>query len=245
MSFILTDTRFFVGGADLTGASNTVEVGSEAEAKEITTYGSVGWKEHIGGLFSTEIKASGFWEAGDPGQVDDAVWADLGLVDTITVVPAGGGLVGDVSYSSSALTGDYQLLGDVGDVAPWQATLMGSSPLVRGQVAHPSGTARTATGTGTAQQIGAVPAGQRMYASLHVLSVAGTLPILTARVESDDNGGFTSATTRATFTAASGRTAQTVSTSGAAITDDWWRVAWTISGTSSPSFLFAATIGIR
>jgi hypothetical protein len=243
MSMILTDTRFFVGGADLTSASNKVEISSEVESKETTTYGSGGFKEFIGGLASTDIKASGLWEAGDPGQVDDAIWAELGTVDTVSIVPTSG-VVGSVSYSCTGLTGDYQLLGEVGDVAPWQATLMGSSPLVRGVVAHPAGTARTATGTGTGQQLGGVLTGQRLYASLHVLSASGTAPILTARLESDDNAGFTSATTRGTFTAASGQTAQTISTSGAAITDDYWRIAWTISGTA-PSFLFVATLGIR
>lgn len=242
---ILTNTRFFVDGVDLTGASNKVEVSAEIEAKETTVYTSGGWKEYVGGLGSSEWKASGFWEAGDPTFVDDATWANLGGVDTVTVVPDGGANVGDVAYLTQALTSSYTLLGDVGEVAPWQANLAGSWPLARGLVAHPPGTARSANGSGTGQQLGAVTAGKALYASLHVLSVAGTsTPTITARVESDDNSGFTSATTRLTFGAATAAGGQVLRTDGSAITDDWWRVAWTVSG-SGLSFLFASALGIR
>jgi len=245
MSFILTDTRLFAAGADLTGASNKIEISTEAESKDTTNYASGGWKEFIGGLGSSDWKAGGQWEAGDPSLIDDATWARLGTVDVVTAVPAGGGAVGNVAYLTSALTSSYTLLGDVGDVAPWQAQMMGSWPTVRGLVAHPPGTARTSTGTGTGQQLGAVAAGQRLYATLHVLSVAGTsTPTITARVESDDNAGFASPTTRLTFAAATAAGGQILRTDGTAITDDWWRLAWAITG-AGPSFLFAAALGIK
>jgi hypothetical protein len=84
-----------------------------------------------------------------------------------------------------------------------------------------------------------------MYAALHVLSVAGTAtPTITARVESSVDNTFASPTTRLTFAAATAVSGQTLRTAGTAITDTWWRVAWTISGTT-PSFLFAAALGIQ
>ena len=67
-------------------------------------------------------------------------------------------------------------------------------------------------------------------------------PTITARIESDDNSGFTSATTRATFTAATAISGETIRALGA-FTDTWWRAAWTISG-SSPSFLAMISMGI-
>jgi hypothetical protein len=74
--------------------------------------------------------------------------------------------------------------------------------------------------------------------------VTGTAtPTITARIESDNASGFPSATTQLTFTGATAIGGQFLSTSGSAITDDWWRVAWTITGTS-PSFLFAMAFGI-
>jgi hypothetical protein len=48
---------------------------------------------------------------------------------------------------------------------------------------------------------------------------------------------------RITFTTATGRTSQMLSVAGA-ITDDYWRVSYTIGGTGGPTFAFAVTAGI-
>ncbi|MFG2002297.1 hypothetical protein ACGFNU_24405 [Spirillospora sp. NPDC048911] len=241
---VLTDVRLFAVGADLSGASNKVEISGEHEVKDVTNYRSGGWKEVLAGLASAELTGEGQWEAGDPSLVDDASWAQLGGIGPWTVGPAGD-TVGSLAYLTQALRADYSLGGQIGDVAPWKGKASSAWPLVRGQFAHPPGTARTSSGSGTALNLGAVTAGKRLYAALHVLSVAGTAtPSITARVESDDGPGFASPTTRLTFTAATAAGGQTLRTDGTAITDTWWRVAWTISGTT-PSFMFVSSIGIR
>ena len=239
---VLLDVRLFAVGADLSGNSNKVELSSEVEDKETTNYRSGGYKEVLGGLASSEITGEGQWEAGDPSKVDDASWSQLGGLGPWTVCPSDA-TVGALAYFTQALRSDYKQGDAVGEVAPWSGTAKGSWPLARGQIAHPPGTPRTVTGTGTSLNLGAVPAGKRLYAALHVLSVAGTTPSITARVESDDATGFPSATTQLTFSAATAPGGQILRTSGTAITDSWWRIAWTISGTT-PSFLFAAALGI-
>ncbi|NUP45346.1 MAG: hypothetical protein HOY76_52050 [Streptomyces sp.] len=241
---VLTNVRCFAVGVDLTGNSNKIELSSELDAKDATNYGSQGYKEVVGGIASAELAGEGQWEAGDLTKVDDASWAQLGGVGPWSVSANSAANVGDLAYLMSALRSDYKLLGEVGELAPWSSTAKSAWPLVRGQFAHPPGTARTATGTGTGLNLGAVAAGKRMYASLHVLSVAGTgTPTITARVESSVDNTFASPTTRLTFTAATAVGGQILRTDGTAITDTWWRVAWTISGTT-PSFLFAAALGI-
>lgn len=242
--FVLTDVRLFTGGADLTGHSNKVEISAEVEDKDTTNYASQGWKEVLGGLASAEISGEGQWEAGDPGKVDDHSWTSLGGLGPWSIGPAGAA-VGSLSYFTNALRADYKLGDAVGEVAPWTGTAKSSWPLVRGQFAHPPGTARTATGVGTSMNLGAVAAGKRLYAALHVVSLAGTAtPTITARIESDDATGFASPTTRLSFSAATAVGGQVLRTDGTAITDTWWRVAWTITGTT-PSFLFVSSIGIR
>jgi hypothetical protein len=241
---VLTNVRCFAVGVDLTGNSNKIELSSEVEAKETTNYGSQGYKEVLGGLGSAEISGEGQWEALDATKVDDGAWAGLGGVGPWSVSANNGAAVGDLAYFTQALRSDYKLFDAVGEVAPWTSTAKSAWPLVRGQFAHPPGTARTATGTGTGIQVGAVATGKRMYASLHVLSVAGTAtPTITARVESSVDNTFASPTTRLTFTAATAVGGQILRTAGTAVTDTWWRVAWTISGTT-PSFLFTAALGI-
>lgn len=241
---ILTDVRLFAGGADLSGNSNKVELSAEVEEKDVTNYRSEGWKEVLSGIGSAQITGEGQWEAGDPGRVDDALWAQLGGRGPWTVGP-GEASVGALAYFTYGLTSSYKLGEKVGEVAPWTGMAMSSWPLVRGQFAHPPGTARSTTGDGTAVQLGAVAAGRRLYASLHVLSASGSTPSLTVAIESDTAEAFDDdPQTELTFNAASAADGQILRTSGSAITGPWYRASWTISG-SDPSFLFVVALGIR
>ncbi|WP_432247712.1 hypothetical protein ACRAR1_07125 [Streptomyces sanyensis] len=241
---ILLDCRLFAPGADLSGASNKIEISAEVEDKDATNYRSEGWKELLGGLGSAEISGEGQWEAGDPGRVDDASWADLGGLGPYTVCPTDS-TVGALAYVTRAMRANFAFGDAVGEIAPWSGTVKSSWPLIRGQIAHPPGTARTADGAGTALNLGALTTGQRLYAALHVLSVAGTdTPTITARIESDDDPGFASPTTLATFSAATAPGGQILRTDGTAVTDTHFRVAWTITGTD-PSVLFVTSLGIR
>jgi hypothetical protein len=245
---VLLDTRLFVGAADLSGHSNKVEIDDTIEDKEVTNFRSGGAKEVLGGLETVSINAEGQWEAGDPGKIDDQAWADRRVLEAWTAgaESASDTGVGSVAYLTKALRSSIKLFAAVGDVAPWSAKATGTWPLVRGEFAHPSGVARTTTGSGTALQLGAVAAGERLYASLHVLSVSGTLsPTFTATVQSDSAEAFNvTPATQLTFAAATAAGGQILRTDGSAIADDWWRVGWTISGTD-PSFLFVAAFGIE
>lgn len=240
---VLLNVRCFAVGLDLTSNSNKIELSSEVEEKPTTNYGSEGWGEVVGGLASAEIAGEGQWEAGDEMKVDDATWAQLGGVGPWSISANNAATVGALAYFTQAMRADYTLGADVGEVAPWTSTAKSSWPLVRGQFAHPPGTARTATGTGTGLELGAVTTRRRLYAALHVLSVAGTTPSLTVRVESSADDTFAAPTTRATFDAAAEVGGQALRTDGTAITDTWWRLAWDVTGTT-PSFLFAAALGI-
>jgi hypothetical protein len=241
---VLLNVRTFAGGADLTANTNQVEINSSVEIKDATNYGSGGWKEVLAGLASTTIKASGQWEALDTSKVDDAAWARLGLVNAWSIAPVDGS-VGSPAYLTQALDSAYTLGGAVGDTAPFQTEANGSWPLARGQIIHPPGTPRTATGNGTGVQLGAVTTGQRLYGALHVLSVAGTAaPTIACVVESDTSNAFAAPNARLTFATSGARSGEILRTAGVAITDTWYRIRWTITGTT-PSFLFMASLGIR
>lgn len=243
---VLSGVRIFSGGADLTTRTNKTVWVSECEDKDATAFTTDGekWKEVLGGIFSTTIDAGGQWEAGDLTMVDDEMWANLGGLGAWTEVTNSPVSAGDLCQFTYAMRGNYTVGGGIGEVAPWSAKLMGSWPAVRGQVLHPPGTARTATGNGTSVTGVAVPATKRLYASLHVLGVSGTsTPTITVKVQSDDNSGFTSPIDRITFNAATAVGSQISRTSIGAITDTFWRATWTISGTS-PSFLFVVACGV-
>ena len=134
------------------------------------------------------------------------------------------------------------LTGQVGVLAMGSvSSSLSTGPLVRGRLLHPSNVARTSSGSGTAVQDAAVGSGQTLYAALHVIAASGGSPTLDVIVQSDDNSGFTSATNRITFSQATTTGAQWGSAVGP-ITDTYWRVTYTVGG-STPSFAFAVTCG--
>ncbi len=240
---VLTGVRTFTHGLDITGVSNKVELKAKVEDKIVTNYLSAGWHEHLAGLGQAEFDMEGFWEAGTLANVDDTSFAALGSVGPWTVAPIDANEA-SLAYLSRALRTTFNLLGAVGDVAPFTGHGEGSWPLARGQVASNPGTARTVTGTGTILTMTGPLTGQYVYGNLHVLSVAGTaVPTITARIESATVIGFGSPTTRATFTAATAIGGEAIRAAGP-ITDGFWRLAWTITGTG-PSFLVAASIGVK
>ena len=241
---VLVDARLYLDSADLTGFSNKADLNAKATVLDSTTFSSSGtdaWRSKKGGLFEGMSTLEGFWQAGDLSMPDDVFWADLGASTVpLTALPTDGS-VGSLAYLTRGVVAGYKFGDKVGQLLPWSADLETSWPVVRGQILHPQGTARTATGNGTARQLGAVDANHALYVCLHVLSyVDGSL---TVAVESDDNSGMSSPTTQGTFTAATALGGQSMKIAGP-ITDDWWRITYTISGGSTHSFLFAVSAGI-
>jgi hypothetical protein len=241
MTLLLINTRIFVGASDLTSQSNHVEIDAEADGIDTTTFGSAGFHENDAGLFDTSINASGFWAAGNAGQVDDRLWADKGTTQPFTCGPDGAA-VGNLAWLVQSLELNYKLLGDVGDAAPYNLDGAGDSPLVRGAFLHDPSVARTATINGAGVQLAAVPAGAKLWAALHVLEATGTTPSMTVTIQSDDNAPFSSATSRIVFDPATAISTQMKSLAGP-ITDDRFRASIVISGTG-PSFKFALAVGI-
>lgn len=241
---VLTGVRAFTHGLDVTSVANKAELKAMQEDKDATTYASAGWHEHLGGLGQAEIDLEGFWEAGTLANVDDTSFATLGSVGPWTIAPIDANEA-SLAYLTRSLRTTFNLLGQVGDIAPFTGHGEGSWPLARGQIASNPGTARTVTGTGTILDMGAagVTASQYMYGNLHVLSVAAGGAQITARIESAAVIGFGAPTTRATFTSATAISGEAIRVIGP-FTDRYWRLAWTISGTT-PSFLVAAAIGIK
>jgi hypothetical protein len=246
MGKILKNVRLYAAGVDLTGESNKLEFGGEAEERDVTTFGSYDaatdriWQELIAGQFKGSVSAGGFIDT--TGGVDAYTFSRIGQLDAVTVGPEGVA-VGGVVYFTDALLSSKVGLGERMAAAPWSAKWASNNATTRGLVAHPPGTARTATGTGTAVQHVAVPAGGKLRAAAHVLSVAGSAaPTITLKVQSSVDNTFAAPTDRITFDPATLVGGQVKEAAGP-ITDTWYRAQWTISGTT-PSFLFLLSFGV-
>lgn len=240
--FVLKNVRMFAAGADLTTRSNRVEIGMEAESKDATSFAPSGdvWHEELSGIRSSTITGAGQWEAGDASMVDDSAFGTLGSAIPVTVAPATAA-DGALAYMTAANRQAYQLGGALGDVTPWSGTWKGSWPVGRGAILH-TPTVRTVTGTGSVFQLPAVAAGQYLVGTLHVMSVSGTTPSLTVTIQSAALVGFGSPTTRLTFNAQTAIGGQVFRIAGP-ITDTFYRVSYTISGTT-PSLLFMSAAGV-
>ena len=243
MATELFQPKIWYDAYDVTGDMNQSALGLDAEALDETTFAD-STRTHKGGLKVISFDTAGLFQAGAaPDLIDTVAQNNIGTTFPISVGPTGSGADGQIAYLFKALASSYQPFGSgIGELLAINLSVAGAGNLVRGTIMLNS-TALTATGNGTARQLGAVLAGEKVYASLHVLTVSGTSPTLDVTIDSDDNSGMTTATTQLTFTQATGVTSEGPLTAAGAITDDWWRVEYAITGTT-PSFDAVVVIGI-
>jgi len=238
--FVFNDGKVFSGGYDLSGHVTNVSLELTAEELDATTINSGGFTEKLGGLKNSSLTLDGFYEAGD-NKPDALLGASLGSELVVTTVPDAGR--GNIAYFTKSREFSYSMFGTVGEIAPFSVTKSQSSEvMVRGTVEIDEDL--TATGNSSGVNLGAVGADEKCFVAIHTYAVSGTsTPTVTFKLQSDDNASFTSPTDRITFTDITAIGADFQSVAGA-ITDTYWRLNYTISGTS-PSFSIHASIGIE
>jgi hypothetical protein len=234
-----------IGQLELACHGKNVNLATEVTPLDTTALCTTGWTTVVGGLKAGTVDMELMADFAD-GMNDERIWGYLGANDTAHSVVTNSA-DGSVAYLFKGIPLSYKIIdGAPGDLA--MASISGrsaSSPVVRGRLLHPGSASRTASSVGTGRQLGDVDATQRVYAALHVITVSGTSPTLDVIVQSDDNSGFTTPTSRITFsqaTAAANR--QQFSSVAGAIADTHWRVSYTIGGSDTPTFAFAVTVGI-
>ena len=238
---ILKDCKLWLAGFDLSGDMNALALDFGAELQDNSVFGD-DTRSRAGGLKTVTFAHEGFWNGG-ADKVDDVLFGRLGLADEVMSVAPETGADGETAYVLRSVLGEYAPGGSVGEMLAFSVRgESGQGPLVRGTIMHNA--ARAASGNGVARQLGAVGATQRLYTTLHVVAASGTMPTLDVTVESDDGSGFPSPTTRVTFAQATAIGAEWASAIAGPITDDWWRIVYTIGGTG-PSFTFIVIIGIQ
>ena len=238
---IMRDQKVWLGAFDLSGVANSLAVEIGADARDVSTLGNA-TRIHLAGLKTLAAGMQGWFDTA--GGLDQELFDRIGLADAPMSYAPVGAAEGDAAFSFLALHAQYSPQGAVGEVFAFNAAALAASGdgLVQGTLMHNS--AETATANGTGQQLGAAAAGQKLFGALHVLDVSGGTPTLDVTVESDDNGGFTTPTTQITFAQQVAAGYEWAAPIAGPITDDWWRLAWTITGTT-PSFEFVATLAIQ
>lgn len=241
---VLKDCALYVDGLNLTGVTNDVALKISSEALDVTTFGS-STRARISGLRDSMLSASGFLDLTSTTPTYDATANAFVATDALAAVMPLGATAGEVGYFGTQLTGTYDRFGAVGEANPYALELEGNGVMARGTImAASAGTTTLTTGTGSIVQLGATTSTQSIYCQLHVVSVGGTsTPTITVTVKSAALVGFGSPTTRASFTARTAVGAQRIVVAGP-VTDQFWRVDYTVSGTS-PTFGFVTLVGIQ
>lgn len=239
--FIFKDARLYLDGNEFSGVSNKIAVNIRSDVLDATAFNAT-YKDKRVGLSEVTLNAEGFVEHGD-GNAEDTMFDDLnGVTESITVCPDGR-TVGDKAFICENLITQLNLFGPVGQMSKFVLNGAGKGEFSMGQVEAVG--EKTSTDDSTGYQLGALSSGQKIIASIHVISASGTSPTLDVKVQSDDNSDFTSASDRITFT-------QMVTTGGqistyaydVSNTDDYWRFTWTIGGSDTPTFTVLMAFGI-
>jgi len=233
------DCRIYHGGYDLTGKHNQVTLALRPDIKDRTTFLSAGAKQKRAGLVEATMSGGGFWDATG---LDPALYDGVGVDDGILTFCPLAGVVADPAYFMKGVDSEFAPGGKIGDLVAFNFAALSTSPAVKGVIMDTG--AKTTTAAGTARQVGAALAEQKLYAALHVFNVSGTgAPSLTVTIDSHDaNTWDGSETERLAFSAMLAQGALWRELAGP-ITDTWYRASWTITGTN-PSFLFCVSLGI-
>jgi hypothetical protein len=241
-TFAATNITTWLGGYDLTGDLNQTSLNLATDPQMCTPYGSTAQKR-VAGLRDVEAQVDGYWQS-DTDAVDPAVFDGLTTLQAVTHTPTGTEL--DVAWFYQTKTFTYQMFGQVGEVVPFSVSAQGvrgngtlSVGAVRGRLLAAKGDISATGATGSGYQIGAVASGQYLYAVVHCFAIGTSF---TLQIQSDDNSGFTSPTTRMTLgsvTAVGGTWGTRVA---GPVTDDWWRVnVSAVTGTST----VAVAVGVK
>lgn len=76
---VLTASFLSINGTDRSDRTKKIELTTDVDEKDVTTFASLGWKEVMGGLKSGGLAAS-FLNDTAAGNIDESMWALLGTV---------------------------------------------------------------------------------------------------------------------------------------------------------------------
>lgn len=250
MAYVLTDVGVFVGGYDLTNGASSIEMGGTCVMQEKSNFASKKFQQFLPGLKTYTAQVGGYADYASVTSVGRAFALNaIGNQQAVTALPnvSGTHTAGDDAHFTRALRSTFQSpTGVVGDVAAYAMALQSDAPMVDGKLLFPKA-AVTSSSTGSVVAMTGPTATQYLYAALHVFELSGTSPTLDVKIQSAALVGFGSPTDRVTFTQATGASANTsqwATPLAGAITDGFWRVSYTVSGTGTPTFSFAVVAGV-
>jgi len=240
----LTDAFCYVEGYDFTTDTNNAVLSTDVAQLDATTFGSGGWQAFAGGLRTTSLTWSGFWQAASGAQaVDNQAFNELAANRVHTIGPVE--TEAQPVYMFEAMKSQYTLGGTVGEIAPFSLTATNTDGvgMARGQLAKAKGVPGfTGVGQlGTALNLGALSSTQYLYATFHAFVATETITI---EVQSDSASNFPSPTTLATIGPHASSDGTWMPRVAGPITDTWFRL-YVSAGNATGANTVAGAIGLR
>lgn len=237
---VVTQALVLVGATNITPFTGEItDTPSVVTVYDSTTLADGGYECSVTGIKSGSYGFSGFGDFASDGINAAFTSASLGSQYGVSVALPGSAAGDPASLGRGVLTRLPYTHAVSGGPTTLIMEVRSDNVFTAGYVAAPLASRTTSGLTGTAVAMTGPTAAQSIYANLHVTAASGT--DLVVKVQSDDNGGFTSATDRITFSTVSATGWQVASLAGDLSTETHWRVVATIA---SGTFSFAAFFGV-
>ena len=234
-AYVLVDAQIYYNEFNISGLMNQVAVQYNADTPEATVLSGDGTRRRISGLIDVQVNANGYI---DQSAKDKGIYDRIGnsLAGNLSVASENG-VLGSRAYFLKVHQGTYNILGAIGEVAPFTLDTMANDRLVRGIIGATG--VKDSDGSETFK-LGPVAADGGIFAMMHVIGVEGTTPTLDVKVQSSTAKAFTSKTERFAFTQVTADPTSELKSLESAVTDEHWRVAWELGGTDPVYDIFVA-----
>jgi len=238
-------TNILVDELDFSGVTNVVDINIDNGLADVTAFADTD-AVFLEGKPTYTIDIQGMWDPAS-GAYDAEMFTDLTLVDRQVGIYPNEFTAGEFGYEANVNPGPQARTGNFTSAIVLNVTWQGDTPLMRSQVLTKN-TGISSTNTGTAYEHGSISSTQKVVGVVRLLAApSGSGNNNCVVTIESDTSGFSSATTRLTFTTlnqASTATHEVVEANGA-ITDTFWRAVVTISGAGSRSFNIMVSMGIQ
>lgn len=243
---LFTNCGIFCGGYNLTGRSNAINGVLTKEIRDRSYFGAGNGRIKGTGLQSAVFTAAGYYDS----SVDierDYHGTDTPVTIIIPTTAGAAPAAGDRAFFMKALEAEYKRGGAFGDDAMFSFAALGDQlgyPVGVGYCLNPGLVPVTADNDPAAsiKELGAVAAGQYLYAVLHVTSVSTDDSII-VKVESDALETFLTPTAQITFASKNAIGSEYAVRVAGPITDTWWRAYADVTG-ADVSITFACAMAI-
>lgn len=231
---VTLNAKIYFAAYDISGEANAHVIAHTVDLPEDLGYGDT-WKQRLIGARSMNCSIAGNIDLAGADDFDTVMNDAIGVSDIPLIICPEGADVEDAAEFGTVLQSQYTPQASHGQVFKYGLTTeLKNRRWTLGKVLWAPATVVTATGNGTAVQLGAVTATQYIWAAIAVIAkdpASGSSCVVALQSASD--AIFTTPTTRVTFTSFDAITSEAAAPVAGAITDTYWRmIVSTFAGTS-------------